>query len=52
MATTDSFCFIAHIKNVDTRDNQRLQNYIDEKGGNNQQFLPYISAFQKWRALS
>ena len=28
--TTNNFCFIALVKNVDTRGNQRLQNYIDK----------------------
>ena len=26
--TTDNFCFDAHVKNVDTRGNQRLQNFV------------------------
>ena len=41
--TTDNFCSIAHIQNVDSRGNKSLQNYIDKE--ENQQFLPFISAF-------
>ena len=29
--TIDNFCVIAHVKNVDTSNNQRLQNYIDKE---------------------
>ena len=48
MPITDSFCFIPHIKNVDTRGNKSFQKDKEKK---NQQFLPFISAFQKWRML-
>ena len=51
--TTDNFCFDAHVKNVDTRGNQRLQNFVakEEKISS---FCPLSELFKNgvYRVLS